>query len=70
MQSRSSQPEPSANPDIEAYQTLLARALMTEIEVAPFPDLGLETGDFEDRYPGEFPSLRWEREISAAPVPN
>jgi len=41
--------------------TLLARALMTDAEVEPFPDIGLTDGDFEDRYPGLYPGLRWER---------
>jgi general secretion pathway protein I len=50
--------------------TLLARALMTEAEVEPFPDLGLTSGDFEDRYPDEFPGLRWEREVLPTPVPD
>lgn len=50
--------------------TLLARALMTEAEVAPFPELGLEDGDFEERYPERFPGLRWEREVIASPVPD
>jgi len=49
--------------------TLLARALMTEVEVEPFPDLGVESGDFEDRYPGRFPDYRWEREIIPGPLP-
>jgi general secretion pathway protein I len=50
--------------------TLLARALMTEAEVEPFPDIGLTNGDFEDRYPGQFPDLRWEREVTQTPVPD
>ena len=50
--------------------TLLARALMTEAEVEPFPDIGLTSGDFEERYPGQFPSLRWEREVTPTPVPD
>ncbi len=51
--------------------TLLARALMTDAEVEPFPDIGLTDGDFEDRYPGRFPGLRWEREVTAPlPVPD
>ena len=51
--------------------TMLARALMTEAEVEPFPDIGLTDGDFEDRYPGRFPGLRWEREVTAPlPVPD
>ena len=43
--------------------TLLARALMTEAEVEPFPEIGITDGDFEERYPERFPGLRWEREV-------
>lgn len=50
--------------------TLLARALMTEAEVERFPDIGLTSGDFEERYPGQFPDLRWEREVTPTPVPD
>ncbi len=50
--------------------TLLARALMTDAEVEPFPDIGLTSGDFEDRYPGQFPNVRWEREVAPTPVPD
>jgi len=50
--------------------TLLARVLMTEAEVEPFPDLGVTSGDFEDRYPGEFRGVRWEREVLPTPVPD
>ncbi|HEY2386631.1 MAG TPA: type II secretion system protein GspI [Candidatus Binatia bacterium] len=50
--------------------TLLARALMTDAEVEPFPEIGLTSGDFEDRYPGQFPDLRWEREVSPTPFPD
>jgi len=49
--------------------TLLARELMTQAEVEPFPDLGVTEGDFEDLHPGEFPDLRWEREVLPAPLP-
>lgn len=49
--------------------TMLARALMTEAEVEPFPDIGLTNGDFEERYPGRFPDLRWERDVLPPPVP-
>ncbi len=50
--------------------TLLARALMTEVESGPFPDLGVESGDFELDYPERYPDLRWEREVTPTPVPN
>ena len=50
--------------------TLLARALMTEVEIGPFPDLGATDGDFELDYPDRYPDLRWEREVLTTPVPN
>ena len=50
--------------------TLLARALMTEVETSPFPDLGAIDGDFELDYPDRYPDLRWEREVLTTPVPN
>jgi general secretion pathway protein I len=50
--------------------TLLARALMSEVESGPFPDLGVESGDFELDYPERYPDLRWEREVTPTPVPN
>jgi general secretion pathway protein I len=49
--------------------TLLARDIMTDVEAGPFPDLGLTEGDFEEEYPDRFPGLRWEREVTPAPVP-
>ena len=50
--------------------TLLARAIMSEVESGPFPDLGVESGDFELDYPERYPDLRWEREVTPTPVPN
>jgi general secretion pathway protein I len=50
--------------------TLLARAVMSEVESGPFPDLGVESGDFELDYPERYPDLRWEREVTPTPVPN
>jgi general secretion pathway protein I len=50
--------------------TLLARALMTEVETGPFPDLGATDGDFELDYPDRYPDLRWEREVLTTPIPN
>jgi len=49
--------------------TMLARGLMTEVETGPFPDLAITDGDFELEYPGRYPGLRWEREVSTTPVP-
>ncbi len=49
--------------------TLLARALMTQVEAGPFPDLGTSEGDFELDYPERYPDLRWEQEVLPSPVP-
>ena len=49
--------------------TLLARALMTETEVEPLPELGTTIGDFEDRYPERYPDLRWERDVLPTSFP-
>lgn len=49
--------------------TLLAQALMTELDVGPPPDLGVERGDFEERYPDRYPTLGWEREVLTSPLP-
>ena len=48
--------------------TQLARALMTDAEVGPFPEVGLTNGDFEERYPDRYPGLRWEREVISSPL--
>ena len=50
--------------------TLLTRALMTEVETGPFPDLGASDGDFQLDYPDRYPDLRWEREVLPTPVPD
>ena len=43
--------------------TILARQKMGEIELAGFPELGEEGGDFED----EFPEFSWQRSVSTTP---
>jgi general secretion pathway protein I len=48
--------------------TLLARGLMTEVEVGPFPEIGLTNGDFEEHYPERYPDLRWEQEVLPTPL--
>lgn len=49
--------------------TLLARAIMTDAEIGGAPDMGHEEGDFEDRFPGLYPELRWERDVTETPIP-
>lgn len=45
---------------------LLARTLVTEIELAGAPPVGTSSGDFEGEAPGEYPGFRWEREVTDA----
>ena len=48
--------------------TMLARDLMTQAEISPLPDIGVTSGDFEERYPDRYPDLRWEREVLPTPL--
>lgn len=41
----------------------LAKDLMTETEIQGWPELGNETGDFEETYPGLYPGFFWERVV-------
>ena len=43
--------------------TILARQKMGEIELAEFPELGGEEGDFEDKFPG----FTWQKTVSMTP---
>jgi general secretion pathway protein I len=43
--------------------TILARQKMGEIELAGFPELGGEEGDFEDQFPG----FTWQKTVSMTP---
>ena len=43
--------------------TILARQKMGEIELAGFPELGEDEGDFEDTFPG----FSWQRSVSVTP---
>jgi len=38
----------------------LAKDVMTEIEIQSWPELGAETGNFEEMYPGLYPDYWWE----------
>jgi general secretion pathway protein I len=48
---------------------LLARTLITEAELEGYPPLGESRGDFETRYPGEYPGFLWERTVLEPPLP-
>ena len=41
----------------------LAKDLMTDLETEGWPEMGEYSGDFEELYPGLYPSYRWEREV-------
>jgi hypothetical protein len=42
---------------------LLARTLITDVELARAAEIGTSSGDFEATYPGEYPGFRWERTV-------
>jgi hypothetical protein len=42
--------------------------MMTQTEVAPFPDLGVTSGNFESTHPRRYPKFRWERRVEASAV--
>lgn len=49
---------------------LLARMLVTEAELEGYPPLGEARGDFETRFPGEYPGYVWERTVlEPLPIP-
>lgn len=43
---------------------LLARTLMTQVELAGAVEVGETSGDFETSYPGQYPGFRWEQSVS------
>lgn len=43
---------------------LLSRSLISEVELEPYPGVGVSQGDFEDRWPGRYPGFRWERTVN------
>ena len=42
---------------------MLAQALMTNAEMARFPDVGRTSGDAQKIYSGQYPDLRWQRVV-------
>jgi general secretion pathway protein I len=43
---------------------LLARSLITEVELGGFPEVSINEGDFEESHPGRYPGFRWQRTVS------
>ncbi|MFI5352733.1 MAG: prepilin-type N-terminal cleavage/methylation domain-containing protein [Candidatus Binatales bacterium] len=48
--------------------SLLAQALMTQAEVGGFPDLGTQTGNFQQMYKGKYPNFKWRRTVKKSGV--
>jgi general secretion pathway protein I len=48
----------------------LARELIADAELGPFPEVGLANGDFETLYPGRYPDFRWERTVNDTALPS
>src|SRR5207237_3487504 len=48
---------------------LLSRSLITEVELADLPEVGISEGDFEASYPGLYPGFRWIRTVVDPPMP-
>src|SRR5258707_11740161 len=44
--------------------SMLAQNLMTQAELARFPDLGSSRGTFEKLFPGQYKNFRWERTVA------
>lgn len=49
---------------------LLASTLLAEIELRGMPEVGTANGDFESRYPGEYPGWTWESAVNDTPLPD
>jgi prepilin-type N-terminal cleavage/methylation domain-containing protein len=46
---------------------VLGQALMTQAETERYPNLGRTSGDFQKDYPGKYPGLRWQRDVTITP---
>ncbi|HEY8517834.1 MAG TPA: prepilin-type N-terminal cleavage/methylation domain-containing protein [Candidatus Binatia bacterium] len=53
-----------------AQALLLARSLITEVELGGYPDVGESQGDFEGEFPGRYPGYRWYRSVNEFPAPD
>jgi len=43
--------------------SLLAEALMTEVELEQFPPVGVTRGDFERLFPGQYRNYKWHKTV-------
>lgn len=60
----------AAREDAYTQALLLSRSLVTEAELAGYPEVGVAQGDFEERWPGLYPGFRWIRTVTDFPVPD
>jgi general secretion pathway protein I len=45
---------------------MLAQALMTQVEIGPFPQVENSSGDFQRMYPRQYPNFRWRKVVAAS----
>lgn len=43
--------------------SLLAEALMTEVELEQFPPVGVTRGEFERLFPGQYRNYKWQKTV-------
>lgn len=48
--------------------SMLAQTLMTQAELARYPDLGTSSGTFDKLFPGQYPNFRWQQTVTESGV--
>jgi len=43
---------------------MLSQALMTQVELGGFPDLGTRSGNFQQMYRGKYPNFKWRQVVA------
>jgi general secretion pathway protein I len=49
-----------------SHAAMLAQTVMTQTELAPFPQLGTTSGDFRSMYREQYPNFRWQKVVQAS----
>ena len=44
--------------------SMLAQALMTQVEIGPFPGVATTSGNFQSMYPKQYPGFRWQESVT------
>ncbi len=47
---------------------MLAQAMMTQVEISPFPEASTRSGDFQSMYRRQYPNFKWRRVIEPSAV--